>query len=142
MALTRSSWDEVLDGAQVFDEPERSRLRRALELARDRFLPLEGRVRFVVAEFKDYSREDRRMPLWVSAADGSGGAGATLEEQIAEQVSGSVLLATRISMPVLIEDRLPHEGLDADSQGVLLAGEPSGAEGWDWPSATWLRRIC
>lgn len=122
MALTRSSWDEVLDGAQVYDEPERSRLRRALELARERFLPLVGRVRFVVAEFKEYSREDRRMPLWVSAADASGAAGARLEEQIAEQVSGPVLLATRISMPVLIEDRLPHEeGLDADCPGVLLA---------------------
>lgn len=101
MSLTHQKWDEVLDGAQAFEGPERERLRRALDLAQWLFEQFPHPIDRVDATVSEYSKPDRRLPLMVQAPFETEEEYADLRWELAQKVLGPVFKATRISMPVV-----------------------------------------
>ncbi len=123
MSLTRQKWDEALDGAQAFEPSERERLRRALDLAQGLLEDFPGRLDWVMAAFRNYSREERRLPLLVQASFETPKQHDDLRWELAQKVLGPVYKATRISMPVTLAAR--HPGSRPSSSPGLLYLDPS-----------------
>lgn len=105
----------------ISDDAERDRLLRTLQLARERFQSLRGQVHWAVAMLNNYSESERRLPVQVAAPFHSDDDYYELEDLIAKEVLGPVLVATKISMPVTIADVPPgREQAPFQAPGLLV----------------------
>ena len=100
--MIESSWEAALDAAQVYEPSERERLKRALILASELLWNFRDRIHKAVGACRNYSVEERRLPLFIEASLEVDADGYQLERELARKVLGPVFRATRVSMPVTL----------------------------------------
>src|SRR5204862_234698 len=94
--------ENLLDRPSFDETDERPRLRRALEMAVEGLeRHFKGRIARATVEYAEYDRAERRLPVLVEAVWPENGA-FELEEALASEVFGPILLRTWISMPVTL----------------------------------------